>query len=101
MHRHHMVGIAAGQIQVMQHHDDGFAVLAIERAQQIEHVNLVGQIQKRGRFIEQHHLGILRQRHGYPHPLALAAGKRIHRAVRQCLGAGLHQRLMHHPFIFR
>ena len=67
----------------MQHHHDGPAALAVEPGDQVEHLDLVGEVEVRGRLVEQQQVGVLGQRHRDPGPLALAAGELVERTVAQ------------------
>ena len=44
---------------------------------QLQHVDLVGEVEEGGRLVEQQHVGALGQGHRDPHPLALPAGQRV------------------------
>ena len=77
-------GIAAGLVEVVQHGDDG-APLAIQLGEQFEQFDLVDDIQVGGRLVEQQQRGFLRQHHGDPHALPLAAGERVERSLGQAV----------------
>lgn len=55
-----VIGVAAGEIEIVQHHNDGFALPPVEIAQQFEDLYLVRQIEPGGRLIEQKGVGGLR-----------------------------------------
>ena len=61
----------------MQHHHDGAAPLAVQAFDEVEHVDLVGEVEIGGRLVEQEHVGALGQRHRDPRALPLAAGELI------------------------
>src|SRR5690606_12150218 len=69
-----VVGVAAGLVDVVQYRDDGAAVVA-QACQQVQQPELVGDVQKRGGFVQQQVGGVLCQHHRHPHALALAAGQ--------------------------
>ena len=48
---------------------------------EVEHVDLVGDVEERRRLVEQQEVGLLRKRHCDPHPLALPARQLVDRAV--------------------
>ncbi|MNE95637.1 hypothetical protein D3C80_1937480 [compost metagenome] len=48
-----------------------------EASQHIQHLYLVMQIQKCRRFVQQDDICLLRERHGDPRALALAAGEAV------------------------
>ena len=54
-----------------------------EAVEQVEHVDLVGEVEERRRLVEQQQLGLLRERHRDPRALALAAGELVERPVAQ------------------
>ena len=54
-----------------------------EAVEQVEHVDLVGEVEERRRLVEQQQLGLLRERHRDPRALALAAGELVERAAAQ------------------
>ena len=83
----------------MQHHRDGAAALAVEPADQVEHLDLVGEVEERRRLVEQHQVGVLGERHGDPGALALAAGELVDGAVAQVPGVGQPQRLPRRPLV--
>ena len=83
-----MVGVTRGQVQVMQHDDDCAATLVVAVDEQVEHIDLVAEIEKRGRFIEQQDVGVLGEAHGEPHALALTAGELVDGAVSKLEGVG-------------
>ena len=78
-HRDQAARVARGEVEVVQHHHDRAAHLAVQALDEIEHVDLVGEVEVRGRLVEQDHVGALRERHRDPRTLALAAGELIQR----------------------
>ena len=66
---------------------------------QLEDLDLVAEIQRRGRLIQQQQGRLLCQRHGDPGALALPAGHRGQLTVRQALDVGGGHRLGHQPLI--
>src|SRR5690606_39719382 len=87
-----VVGIPGGEIEVVQHHDDGGAAVAVEIGEQVEDLDLVADVQEGGRFVQQEDVGLLRQSHGDPDALALAAGELVDRAIGEVQGVGGLQR---------
>ena len=77
------VGVAGGQVEVVQHHDDRRAAAPVEVGEQVEHVELVAHVEERRRLVQQQDVGLLGQRHRDPHALALAAGELVDRPVGQ------------------
>ena len=80
--RDEVVGVAARLVEVVEHHHDRAAALAHEVVEQVEHVDLVREVEERRRLVEQEDLGLLRERHRDPRALALAAGELVERARR-------------------
>ena len=83
-----LVGVASGEVEVVEHHDDGGAPGAVQIGQQVEHLDLVGDVEEAGRLVEQEDVGLLGERHRDPHPLALTAGQLVDRAVGEVGGLG-------------
>ena len=54
---------------------------SVEVDEQVEHVDLVGEVEVGRRLVEQQDVGVLGERHRDPHPLALAAGELVDRPV--------------------
>jgi hypothetical protein len=94
LERDEVVGVAGRQVEVVQDGDDGRAAGAVEVDEQVEHLDLVGDVEVGGRLVEQEHVGVLRERHGDPDPLALAARQLVDpssgelEAARHLEGAG-------------
>src|SRR5690606_38977138 len=78
-HGNDVIGITAGQSEVMQHHDDGAAKTAHQIGQQIEHFHLMVDVEEGGGLIQQQDIGLLGQRHGDPDALPLPAGEFVYR----------------------
>ena len=70
-HRDQVVGVAAGVVEIVQDEHDRAALALVEVDEQVEHLDLVGEVEVRRRLVEQHQARALGQRHGDPHPLAL------------------------------
>ena len=87
-HRDQVVGVAAGVVEVVQDEHDRAALLLVEVDEQVEDLDLVGEVEERGRLVEQHQRGALGERHGDPHPLALAAGQLVDRPAGEVERAG-------------
>ena len=83
VHGDEVVGVSAGLVDVVQHHHDGPPALAVERAHQLEHVELVREVQVGGGLVEQEHRRLLGDDQSQPGPLALPAGQRIDGLVRE------------------
>ena len=81
LHGDQVLGVAGGQVQVVQHDDDGAAALGVQPADQVEDVDLVGEVEVGRRLVEQQQVGALRERHRDPGALPLAAGERVDRPV--------------------
>ena len=76
-----MVGVARREVEVVQHHHDRGAAAGVELGEQVEHLDLVGDVEVGRRLVEQQQVGALREGHRDPHPLALAARQLVDRAV--------------------
>ena len=87
-HRDELVGVARGEVEVVQHHDDRGAALAVEVGEQVEHLDLVGDVEEGRRLVEQQDVGLLRERHRDPHALALAARELVDRPIGEVGDAG-------------
>src|SRR5688500_1503513 len=80
-HGDDVVGVAAGEVEVVQHDHHGAAIVLDQVGEEIEHFDLVVDVEEGRRLVEQQHVGLLGQRHGDPDALALAAGQLVDRAV--------------------
>ena len=92
LHHHHQVAVPGGQVEVVQHHHDGAAALPVQPRHQVEHLDLVGEVQEGGGFVQQDQVGVLSQRHRDPGPLPLPAGELVEGPVTQVPGVGHAQR---------
>ncbi len=66
---------------------------AVEVGEQVEHLDLVGDVEEGRRLVEQEDVGALRERHRDPHPLPLTAGELVDGAVGEVGSAGEIERL--------
>jgi hypothetical protein len=71
------------EIEVVGGHHHRHVLLAAQLAQQRRHFELVAEVERCRRFVEQQHFGTLRQRAGDDHPLPFAAAQRGERAMGQ------------------
>ena len=77
----------------MRRDGHGHAVILVEPQQQRRHLQLVAEVERRGRLVEQQQRGRLRQRRGNHDALLLAAAQLVKRAIGQVRRAGGGQRL--------
>ena len=77
----------------MEHHDDRGAAPGVELGEEVEHLDLVGDVEVGRGLVEQQQVGALREGHRDPHPLALAAGELVDDAVGEPEGVGEGERL--------
>ncbi len=82
-HRDEVMGVPAGVVEVVQDEHDRAAVTPVEVDEQVEHLDLMGEVEERRRLVEQHDLGALRERHRDPDALALATRQLVDRALRE------------------
>ncbi len=75
-------------VEVVQHRDHGMAVFAVEHREQIEQLHLVGDVEVGGGLVEQEQRGLLRQHHGHPDALALAARELVDQPAGQLAHTG-------------
>ena len=75
-------------IEVVEHHDDRVAVPLVQLGAQVEHLELVGDVEERRRLVEQQQRRLLGQHHRQPDALALAAGELVDDAVGEVVDAG-------------
>src|SRR5215212_1957174 len=73
-HEDHAVGRAAGEAHLVGHHHHRHA-LACERGHDVEHLVDHLRVERRGRLVEEHQLGLHRQRAGDGGALLLTAGQ--------------------------
>ena len=67
----------------MQHGDERVPLCLVQPGEQVEHLDLMGDVQERRRLVEQQQRRLLREHHRQPHALALAAGELVDRAQRE------------------
>lgn len=58
------IGILQGMVDVVQDHDDGHAVLPVDRGDNLHDLELMGHVEVRRRLVEQQHFGLLCEYHG-------------------------------------
>jgi hypothetical protein len=95
-HRDEPPGVARGEVEVVQHHHDGATPLAVQALDQVEHVDLVREVEVGRRLVEQEQIGALGERHRDPRALSLPAGELIegpggelgHAGPLECLADG-------------
>jgi len=75
MQEQHLAGDLPGEAHFMGHHDHRPAFLG-QPLNHPQHLTHQLRVECRGRFVEQHHLRLHRQRPGNRHPLLLAAGEK-------------------------
>lgn len=68
-----LIGVTGSLIEIMEHRDDGATPITNKLPDQIEYLDLVGEIEERRRFIEKKNVRFLGERHGDPCALSLAA----------------------------
>ena len=93
--RDQVVGVARGEVEVVQHHHDRGAAACVELGEQVEHLDLVGDVEVRRRLVEQQQVGPLGEGHRDPDALALAARQLVDGAVGEGVGVGEDHRLLH------
>ena len=76
-HDHYMVCKPQRHIEVVEHHNDGFAVLVNQFPGGRHNFQLVAHIQEADRFIKEVDLGCLRQCPGNQHGLLLTTGQSV------------------------
>jgi hypothetical protein len=64
-----VVGVAAGEVEVVQHEDDRLAGPAVEVGEEVEQLDLVVEVEERRGLVEEQHVGVLGKRHGDPDAL--------------------------------
>ena len=87
-------GVPGRVVEVVQHRDQGAALLLVQLGAQVEHVDLVLDVEVRGRLVEQQQRGLLGERHRDPHALPLAAGQFVDIAIGEFGDAGGGHRLL-------
>ena len=81
-------GVAGGEVEVVEDHHDRRPALAVEIEHQVEHVDLVGDVEEGRRLVEEQDVGALGERHRDPHALTLSAGQLVHGPVGEVRAAG-------------
>lgn len=79
--QHDLVGDGRRLVQVVQHDTDRRSLFVGEISDEIECFDLKAQVEVVGRFVEQQHVGLLRQARGQPDPLQLTAGELVNAPV--------------------
>ncbi len=79
-HGNYVRGISGREVQVVQDRDQCSTGL-VELGTEVENLDLVCDVEKGGRFVEQQHRGALRKRHGDPYPLTLSPTQLVHQLV--------------------
>ncbi|SMB91736.1 hypothetical protein SAMN00790413_01268 [Deinococcus hopiensis KR-140] len=90
-HGHQFVAVAHSLVEVVQDHHHRLALLAVQALNEVQHLQLVAEVQVRGGFVQQQHRCVLRQAHGDPGPLPLSAAQGFQRPRREGGHAGLRQ----------
>src|SRR5690606_23757879 len=94
LHAHHVVGVDRGEVDVVQHEDDGLAKFGGGATQEPHHRNGMLHVEVVERLVEQHVVGVLRQHHGDKGALALAARDLVEEASREVLEPEIGKRLV-------
>jgi hypothetical protein len=76
-HGNEPVRVAACLVQVVEHEHDRAPVPLVQLGEEVEHLELVGEVEVGGRLVEQEYLGVLGERHRDPGALALPAGELV------------------------
>ena len=87
-HGHEVVRVARREVEVVQDHHDRGAADLVELGEQVEDLDLVGDVEIGRRLVEEQQLGLLGKGHRDPHALPLAAGELVHQALREVQGVG-------------
>ena len=87
------------QVEVVRREHQGAPALAVQARDERRDLELVRQVQRRGRLVEQQHVGRLRQRGGNHHALLLAAAERVERRASKPRRARCRERLTRKPEI--
>nr|WP_236637981.1 hypothetical protein [Mangrovicoccus ximenensis] len=77
IHHRHVIGDMAHHLQVVADEEIGQVQLALDFPQQLQHLAAHRDVERSGRLVEQHHLGIDRDRPGDADALALAAAELV------------------------
>ncbi len=73
LHGNDFIAVIQGLIDIVQYHHDSDTKLAVQLSDQLQYLQLIADIQIRGRLVKKQNFCTLRQRHGYPHALLLSA----------------------------
>lgn len=73
LHHHEVIGVAQGEIQIVDDHGDGLALAAVQVAHEGHEVVAGADIQIGGGLVQHDEVGVLGERAGQMRPLALAA----------------------------
>ena len=79
----------------MQDHHDRDTGAGVQGLEQLEDLELVAEVQKGRRLVEQQNRGLLGEGHGDPRPLALTAGQGVHLPVGELDEPGLRESPFH------
>ena len=75
VHHHHPVGHVPHDGQVVGDEQVGDAELLLQLVEQVQHLRLHREVERRDRLVADDHVGVQRERPGDAEPLALAAGE--------------------------
>ena len=78
LHHHEVVGVAQGEIQIVDDHGDGLALATVQVAHEGHEVVAGADVQIGGGLVKHDEVGVLGERAGQMRPLALAAGELVH-----------------------
>ncbi|SCE46396.1 hypothetical protein GA0115252_15117 [Streptomyces sp. DfronAA-171] len=92
LHRDDVIGVPARLIEVVQDHHDRAALTPVEVRDEVEDVDLVGEVEVRRGLVKEQHGGALRDRHRDPRALPLAPRQLVHGAVGQLREPGRGER---------
>lgn len=73
---HHGVGVGEGKVEFVGGEDDGFAVGVGQSGEKCGNLFPTGDVEKRGRFVEQNRRGVLSQSSGEHDALGFAVAER-------------------------
>ena len=94
LQQHDLVGVLAGEIQLVGDDDDGVAILGGQAAQRLQQVDLRADVEMQRGFIEQQEQRLLGESAREDDALLFAAGDLIHPAIAEMLGADLRQGIL-------
>ena len=87
-HHAHPVGHLADDAEIVGDEQDGHAEPGLQLLEQFQNLCLNSDIESGGRFVGDQQIGVVGQRHGDHHPLALAAGQFVRQGVQAPGGFG-------------